>query len=262
MKLVKMMVVLAVMGTYLALGAASLVAANGQGSTPAPAPASAQQLIDEAKKLSAAHDYQGALKRLQAVKTGDLNFFEKTFTFDPLLAKTEKAVPAKAADEKALADGNEALGKERFATAVDKFSQAADSDYLAAEQATQAKALLLKAKDGLKAANDKAVALIGQAKTALKAGKVADARKDVDQVAAMDVKLGWQDRAALERQGRCGRRREGRQGRRRQAGREAPGSRCGQAGREGAGRRCDQAGREGPRQAVGHGPGRRGPQTL
>ena len=113
MKLVKMMVVLAVMGTYLDLGAASLVFANGARRTrrhrPLPAP---QQLIDEAKKLSAAHDDQGALKRLQAVKTGDLNFFEKTFTFDPLLAKTEKAVPAKAADEKALADGNEALGKE------------------------------------------------------------------------------------------------------------------------------------------------------
>ena len=39
--------------------------------------------------------------------------------------------------------------------------------------------------------------LIAQAKTDLKAGKVADARKDLDQVAAMDVKLGWQDRTAL-----------------------------------------------------------------
>ena len=62
MKLGKIVVVLAVMGTYLALGAASLMAANGQGAATATAPAaaSASQLIDEAKKLYAAHDYQGA----------------------------------------------------------------------------------------------------------------------------------------------------------------------------------------------------------
>jgi type II secretory pathway component GspD/PulD (secretin) len=198
LKLGKLVVVLAVLGTFLFVGAAALLAANGQGSAPAAAAApSASQLIDEAKKLYAAHDYAGALKRLQAVKTGDLNFFDKTFTFDPLLSKTEKAVPAKAADEKALAEGNEALGKGKFVAAAEKLTQAADSDYLAAEQSTQAKAMLLKAEDGLSKNNEKAATLIAQAKTALKAGKPADAAKAVDQITAMDTKLGWQDRAAL-----------------------------------------------------------------
>ncbi len=255
MKLGKIVIVVAMMGMCLALGTASVVAANGSNATTASAPvaASASQLIDEAKKLYAAHDYQAALKRLQAVKTGDLNFLEKAFVYDPLLAKTEKAIPAKAADEKALVDGNDAFGKGRFATAVENLSQAADSDYLTTEQTTQAKAVLLKAQDGLKTSNEKASTLISQAKAALKEGNVADARKAVDQVTAMDVKLGWMDKAALsDVQGKVADAEKAA---------KAPACRRGsQAGREAGRPQPGRTRRSG--QAVGQGPDGRGQETL
>jgi type II secretory pathway component GspD/PulD (secretin)/tetratricopeptide (TPR) repeat protein len=169
LKLWHVVIAVTVVGMLLAVGAASSVAANGQNATTAPAAVSAQQLVEEAKTLYAAHNYEAALKRLQSVKTDELNFFEKTFTFNPLLEKTQKAVPAKAADEKALAEGNEAFGKEQYAAAIAKLSLAAESDYLTTEQTTQAKAVLLKAKDKAAAKPAEKTVAVAAAKTAEKA---------------------------------------------------------------------------------------------
>ena len=198
MKLGKIVVAVAVVGMWLVLAVAPGVAANGEGAVTAkaaPAP-TASQLVDKAKTLYAAHNYEAALKQLQQVKRDDLGLFEK-WGYDSLLSKTEKAIPAKAADEKAFAEGREALTKGRFATAGAKLSQAAKSDYLTGEQTSQAKALRVTADDQLAKSNEKATALIGQAKVALKAGKTAEAQKAVDEIKGMDVTLGWWDRRAL-----------------------------------------------------------------
>jgi general secretion pathway protein D len=228
-----MMLAVGLVGMLLVLVASQIVA---QGPTAAP-----KQLLDEAKTLYAAHNYDRALERLKQVDRAGLGFFEKG-TYDSLLDKTKKAIEGKAADEKALADGKDALSKKNFAVAIEKLSQAAKSPYLPDEGATNAKALLRVAKDGEAAAETEtkakkdqeakaaagakakadaearakvekaeqeaeakakaeaeskakavadAKAAVEKAKEALKDGKIADARKGVDQVAAMKVDLGW-----------------------------------------------------------------------
>jgi general secretion pathway protein D len=228
-----MMLAVGLVGMLLVLVASQIVA---QGPTAAP-----KQLLDEAKTLYAAHNYDRALERLKQVDRAGLGFFEKG-TYDSLLDKTKKAIEGKAADEKALADGKDALSKKNFAVAIEKLSQAAKSPYLPDEGATNAKALLRVAKDGEAAAETEtkakkdqeakaaaeakakadaearakvekaeqeaeakakaeaeakakavvdAKAAVEKAKEALKDGKIADARKGADQVAAMKVDLGW-----------------------------------------------------------------------
>ena len=87
MKLGKIVVVVAVLAVALTI-AGSHIAAQVAETSP-------KQLLDEAKKLYAAHNYDGALKRLQQIKRPDLGFFEKG-SYDSLLDKTQKAVTGKA----------------------------------------------------------------------------------------------------------------------------------------------------------------------
>jgi len=188
MKRGKILVAVGVMGVVLAIVGSPMAAQAAE--------VSPKQLLDEAEKLYAAHNYDGALKRLQQVKPADLGFFEKG-TYKSLLEKTQKAVTGKAADEKAFADGKEALSKKRFGTAVEKLTQAANSKYLDAEKAGPAKGLLRLAKDGHEKALAQAKTLLAQAAADAKAGKMADARKTIQQVEAMDVHLGRAESQAL-----------------------------------------------------------------
>jgi type II secretory pathway component GspD/PulD (secretin) len=179
----------------LIVGMAAAVYAADAGATGANG-ATAQQLMDDARKLSVAHNYEAALKRLQQVNRDQLGFWDKG-AYESLVKQTETAIAGKAADEKAFADGREALNAKRYATAIAKLSQAADSKYLEDEKVGPARSLCVLAQDGQAKANEQAVALIRQGKDAIAAGKVAEARKDLDQVKALDVKLGWLDSAAL-----------------------------------------------------------------
>ena len=188
MKLGKIVMVVAVLGVALTI-AGSHIAAQAAETSP-------KQLLDEAKKLYAAHNYDGALKRLQQIKRPDLGFFEKG-SYDSLLDKAQKAVTGKAADEKAFADGKEALSKKRFGTAVEKLTLAANSKYLGAEKAGPAKGLLRLARDGHGKALAAARPLLAQAAADAKAGKAADARKKIKQVEAMDVRLGRPEQQTL-----------------------------------------------------------------
>ena len=74
MKLRPIMLVVAVVGLGLVLVAGV-----------SPAATSPKQLLEEAKSLHAAHNYDAALKRLQQIKRDDLWFFEKG-GFDSLLS--------------------------------------------------------------------------------------------------------------------------------------------------------------------------------
>ena len=188
-------VVMAVGLVGLIVGMAAAVYAADAGATGANG-ATAQQLMDDARKLSVAHNYEAALKRLQQVNRDQLGFWDKG-AYESLVKQTETAIAGKAADEKAFADGREALNAKRYATAIAKLSQAADSKYLEDEKVGPARSLCVLAQDGQAKANEQAVALIRQGKDAIAAGKVAEARKDLDQVKALDVKLGWLDSAAL-----------------------------------------------------------------
>ena len=185
MKLRPIMLVVAVVGLGLVLVAGV-----------SPAATSPKQLLEEAKSLHAAHNYDAALKRLRQIKRDDLGFFEKG-GFDSLLSKTQRAVTGKAVDEKAFADGKEALSKKQYATAVEKLSQAASSPYLEADKSGPAKGLLRLAQDGHDKALAQAKTLLAQAAADVKSGKTADARKKMDEVQALDVRLGGTERASL-----------------------------------------------------------------
>ncbi|MBE3135135.1 MAG: hypothetical protein IMZ55_16840, partial [Acidobacteria bacterium] len=139
MKLRKIMLAVGLLGVMLASVATPLIAQAAE--------VSSKQQIEDAQKLYAAHNYEAALNRLQQVKRADLGFFEKG-TYDALLAKAEKAAKGQAADQKAFAEGKEALTKKQYAAAIEKLSQAASSEYLGETESGPAKALLQLAKDG------------------------------------------------------------------------------------------------------------------
>ena len=166
MKLGKTMIAVALVGMLLALVASQIVA---QGPTATP-----RQLLDEAKTLYAAHNYDRALERLKQVDRAALSFFEKG-AYDSLLDKAQKGITGKAADEKAFADGKDALAKKNYAAAIEKLSQAAKSDYLPDEAATNARALLQVAKD-----DEAKVGAETKAKKADEAKAAADAKAKAD----------------------------------------------------------------------------------
>jgi len=185
LKLGKMMLAVGIVGLMLAMAVSYGLAANGTATSP-------KALLDEAKTLYAAHNYERALDRLKAIDPKALGFFEKG-TYDSLLSKTQKAIEGKAADEKALTDGKEALAKKSYAVALEKLAQAASSDYLADEQSQQAKALLAVAKkDQAQAAADAKTKADQEAKAktdqAAKADADAQAKKDADAKTAADAK--------------------------------------------------------------------------
>jgi len=153
-------------------------------------------LLAEADKLYEAHNYEGALKRLQKIDRAALGIFEKG-QYDTLLENTQKAVTAKADDEKAFAEGKEALSNKRYATAIAKLSQAAESPYLEADKAGPAQGLLRLARDGHAEALRQARTLLDQAAADLKVGKTDAARRKARQVGGIDVRLADGDRAAL-----------------------------------------------------------------
>ena len=153
-------------------------------------------LLAEADKLYQSHNYERALKRLQKVDRAALGFFEKG-KYDTLLEGTQKGITAKAADEKAFAEGKEALSKKQYATAIRKLSQAAGSTYLEADKAGPAKGLLRLARDGHVEALRRARALLDQVADDLKAGKTDTARRKIEEVDGMDLNLADGDRAAL-----------------------------------------------------------------
>ena len=156
----------------------------------------ADQLLSEAARLYDGHKYDAALKRLNEIQRDTLGFWDKG-KFDSLLSKTQKAVGAKAADEQALAEGQKALDNQRVATAVESLSQAANSAYLEDDKRDQAKGLLQVAEERHRQAEAKARELLGQAKRALDKGQTVEARAAIDDIKAMDVKLGLFDRMAL-----------------------------------------------------------------
>ena len=188
MKLGKILLAVGLVGVVWALVGVPMVARAAE-KTPA-------DLLAEAAKLCEAHNYEGALKRLQKIDRAALGFFDKG-KYDSLLEDTQKAVTGKAADEKAFAEGKEALSKKQFATAIKKLSQAAESPYLEADKAGPAKGLLRLARDGQAKAIQQARDLIDQAAADLKAGNTDAARQKVKQVRAMDIHLATVDRAAL-----------------------------------------------------------------
>jgi general secretion pathway protein D len=198
LKSAKFVIAAGLLTLVLGCVAASLAAA------PAAAPAPVQatvlspgQLMGEARKMYASHDYQGALARLQKIDRAKLGWFEQVFSFDPLMSQVQGAISGKAADQKAFDDGRAAYEAKRFPAAVAKLSQASSSEYLEPDKAGAARALLQLAQDEQGKANARAVALINQGRGALEAGKTADARKTLDQVKGMDVQLGWMDSRAL-----------------------------------------------------------------
>jgi len=154
------------------------------------------QLLNEAQRLYDGHKYDAALKRLSQVNRNSLGFWDKG-KHDSLLAKTQKAVEAKTVDEKALADGQESLDKQRLAAAVESLTAAANSPYLEDDKRDTARGLLQVAEERHRQAEARAKELITQAKTALDGGQTAEARNLVAEVKAMDVKLGLFDRMAL-----------------------------------------------------------------
>jgi len=133
LKLGKILLAVGLVGVVWALVGVPMVARAAEKS-----PA---DLLAEAAKLCEAHNYEGALKRLQKIDRAALGFFDKG-KYDALLEDTQKAVAGKAADDKAFAEGKEALSKKQFATAIKKLSQAAESPYLDADKAGPAKGLL------------------------------------------------------------------------------------------------------------------------
>ena len=143
MKLRKMMLAAGFLGVLLVM-VVSQIAAQENAATP-------KQLLDEAKKLYAAHNYEGSLKRLEKVDKAELGVFEK-WDYESLLGKTKKAVEGKTADEQALAEGKTALNEQKYSVAVEKLSQAASSGYLEDEKRGLAKGLLQVAKDKQKTA--------------------------------------------------------------------------------------------------------------
>jgi len=153
-------------------------------------------LLADARKMYDAHNYQGALKRLQSIDRDALGFFDKG-KFDALLGDTQKGVTGKAAHEKAFAEGKEALANKQYATAIAKLTLAAESEYLEADKAGPAKGLLRLARDGHDKGLQQARDLIDQAAADLKAGKQADARKKLQQVQAMNLNLAGADRKNL-----------------------------------------------------------------
>jgi general secretion pathway protein D len=174
LKLVRVVVVVALVGLFL--GAAAQGWAAPQSAAPAkPNGPSAKQVLAEAKKSYAAHDYDGAMKRLEQVKANDLGFFE-SIDYKSLLEKTKKAIPAKAADEKAFADGRQAFEAKNFALAIEKLSQAAASDYLETDKMSAAKGLLAQARD------EKA-----KADNAAEATRLAQARAEADKKAKAEA---------------------------------------------------------------------------
>ncbi len=183
--------------TLLVVGLVGLVWAMvaGSGAVQA-AEKSAAELLDEATRLYEAHNYEGALKRLQAIDRAGLGFFDKG-KYDALLEDTQKAVTGKAADEKAFAEGKEALSEKQYATAMRKLSQAAESPYIEADKAGPAQGLLRLARDGHAKALQQARDLLDQAAADAKQGKTDAAQQKIDQVRAMDVQLAAADRADL-----------------------------------------------------------------
>jgi type II secretory pathway component GspD/PulD (secretin) len=172
LKFARIVFALALVG--LMVGAAAMVdaAPANTGAAAKPNGPSAKQLLDDAKKLYAAHDYAGALGRLERVKADQLGFFEN-IDYKSMLDKTKTAVTAKADDEKAFDAGRQAYESKNFAVATQKLAQAASSDYLEADKATAAKGLLAKAKDE-QAGADKAAKAKADAEAVAKAKTQAD----------------------------------------------------------------------------------------
>ena len=183
--------ILSIIGIVGVLLSAAVMAIAAEAEQP-----TADQLLSEAARLYDGHKYDAALKRLNGIQRDTLGFWDKG-KFDSLLSKTQKAVGAKAADEQALAEGQEALDTQRVATAVESLSQAANSAYLEDDKRDQAKGLLQVAEERHRKAEAKAKELLGQAKRALDKGQTAEARAAIAQIKAMDVKLGLFDRMAL-----------------------------------------------------------------
>ena len=183
------MLAVGLVGMLLAVAASQLLAeATGVAPT--------KQLLDEARKLYAAHNYDGALRRLQQVDRADLGFLEKG-TFDSLLKNTQKAVEGKAAAEKAFTEGKDALEKKRYATAIDRLSVAAGSEYLEDEKSGPAQGLLQLANDEHAGAVADARTRIAKAQAALKDGRADNAAALIKGVEAMDVRLDAAERNAL-----------------------------------------------------------------
>jgi len=145
LKLARVVIVVALVGLFLGAAAQGWAAPVNAAPAKARGP-SASQVLGEAKKSYAAHDYEGALKRLEQIKADDLGFFER-IDYKSMVEKTRKAIPAKAADEKAFADGRQAFEAKNFALAIGKLSQAAASDYLETDKMSAAKGLLAWARD-------------------------------------------------------------------------------------------------------------------
>jgi len=145
LKLARVVIVVALVGLFLGAAAQGWAAPVNAAPAKARGP-SASQVLGEAKKSYAAHDYEGALKRLEQIKADDLGFFER-IDYKSMVEKTRKAIPAKAADEKAFADGRQAFEAKNFALAIEKLSQAAASDYLETDKMSAAKGLLAQARD-------------------------------------------------------------------------------------------------------------------
>ncbi|MGB2613989.1 MAG: hypothetical protein WBE06_04670, partial [Phycisphaerae bacterium] len=187
MKSRRMFLTVGLVGMWLLAAAVAIAAEAGPADV---------QLLTEAQRLYDGHKYDAALKRLNQVNHDSLGFWDKG-KHDSLLAKTQKAVEAKTVDEKALADGQEALDKQRLATAVESLTAAANSPYLEDDKRDTARGLLQVAEERHRQAEARAKELITQAKTALDGGQTAEARNLVVEVKAMDVKLGLFDRMAL-----------------------------------------------------------------
>jgi tetratricopeptide (TPR) repeat protein len=168
------MLVAALVGMVLALIGSQMVA---QGPTPTP-----KEILAQAKTLYAAKNFDRALERLKQVDRAALNWLDRG-GYDRLLENTKRAIDGKAADEKAFADGKDALAKKNFKAAVEKLSQAAKSEYLADEMGTQAKALLSVAKKDQAAAEAEAKERAAKAEADAKAKAQADAKAKADEEA-------------------------------------------------------------------------------
>jgi hypothetical protein len=174
LKFARIVFVLALAGLMVGTTALAGAAPANTGAAAKPNGVSARQLLDEAKKLYAAHDYAGARGRLDQIKPDQLGFFEN-IEYKSTLDKTKTAVTAKTADEKAFDEGRQAYESKNYAVAVLKLSQAASSDYLEADKATAAKGLLSKSKDD-QAVAEKTGKAKADAESAVKAKTDADAK--------------------------------------------------------------------------------------
>ncbi len=172
-----------------AVGAAAVAAQSG------PAKAD-QELLDEGEKLVRVHKYEAALERLEKVRRSALGIFERN-KYDGLLQTARTGAVQKPVDEAAIDQGKAAMDARQYGTAMEKFTQAAKSNWLEDAKKDLAEGLLEEAKRWHANALGQAKDLLKEARQAARDGRTDEARRLLARIKGMDVRFALFDRWAL-----------------------------------------------------------------